>query len=151
MTGWTLTLGSVAEQDFVDILVWTTQTFGPQQAEIYQARLIALTEALEQDPFQVASKPRDEIGQGLLTLHMGAKKIRGRHLVLYRIVDREIQVLRFLHDAMEIARHLPVDDGLAGKDSGSECQRPQLRKPHKLFAKIVSYIFGELSIDVSKL
>jgi toxin ParE1/3/4 len=111
MTEWTLTLGGMAEDDYVGILIWTTQTFGPKQADIYQARLIALMSALETDPLQIGSKPRDEIGQGLRTLHMDAKNIRGRHLVLYRIVDSEIQVLRFLHDAMELSRQLPPDFG----------------------------------------
>jgi toxin ParE1/3/4 len=109
MTKWSHRLGKEAETDFINILVWTTATFGPSQAENYQERLIALLSALAEDPFQIASKSRDEIGAGLRTLHMGARRIKGRHLLLYRVRETEIQIVRILHDAMDLTRHLPAD------------------------------------------
>jgi toxin ParE1/3/4 len=59
-------------------------------------------------------KPRDEIAPGLLTLHVARKGRHGRHFLLFR-VSREaghevIDVLRVLHDAMDLARHAPSAD-----------------------------------------
>jgi toxin ParE1/3/4 len=109
MTKWAVRLGRQAEIDFTNILSWTTTTFGPRQAEIYQQRLIALFNALAEDPLQIASKARNEIGDGLRTLHMAARRIKGRHLLLYRVHETEVQVIRIPYDAMELSRHLPVD------------------------------------------
>lgn len=35
-----------------------------------------------------------------------------RHFIVYRVVSRELVViLRVLHDSMDLARHLPGDNG----------------------------------------
>jgi toxin ParE1/3/4 len=109
MTVWAIDLSREAEVDFTNILVWSAKTFGTRQAEAYKDRLLALFTALSEDPFQIASNARDEIGHGLRTLHMGARRINGRHLILYRVLGTKIQILRILHDAMELSRHLPTD------------------------------------------
>jgi hypothetical protein len=51
-----------------------------------------------------------DIGANLHTLHVGP---RGRHIILFRTAHMPggaIDVLRILHDAMDFARHLPVED-----------------------------------------
>jgi toxin ParE1/3/4 len=42
-SNWRLRLGAEAEKDFVGILQYSAETYGPRQAEIYKT---ALTEAL---------------------------------------------------------------------------------------------------------
>jgi plasmid stabilization system protein ParE len=46
--------------------------------------------------------------EGLCTLHMGDK---GRHFVLFRAtgtdLSKTIEVLRILHEAMDLPQHLP--------------------------------------------
>ncbi len=58
----------------------------------------------------MGSRRRDEIGEGLFTLHVSRGRRKGRHLVLYRVGDkgmsRMIEVLRLLHDSMDLVRHV---------------------------------------------
>lgn len=60
-----------------------------------------------------------EIGPGLLTLHMARKGNKGRHFVLFRITpnrdERTIDVLRLLHDTMDISRYLPATEDQMGE------------------------------------
>jgi toxin ParE1/3/4 len=51
------------------------------------------------------SKTRENIAPGLRSLHVGG---RGRHVLFFRPADENIiVVLRILHDAMDVARHIP--------------------------------------------
>ncbi len=64
---------------------------------------------LESGPRIDGLRQRDEIGPGMRTLHVGRP---GRHVILFRVgskADRTIDVLRILHDAMDLARHAPPD------------------------------------------
>jgi toxin ParE1/3/4 len=64
---------------------------------------------LESGPRIIGVRQRDEIGSGLRTLHVGRP---GRHVILFRVgsaADRTIDVLRILHDAMDLARRAPSE------------------------------------------
>jgi toxin ParE1/3/4 len=51
---------------------------------------------------------RDDIVPGLRVLHVGRSGRRGRHFLIYRAAgDREIEIIRILHDSMDLRRHLP--------------------------------------------
>jgi toxin ParE1/3/4 len=55
---------------------------------------------------------RNDIAPGLLTLPVARKQRRGRHFALFRVAasdTRTIDVLRILHDAMDLPRHLPAE------------------------------------------
>ena len=104
---WTVRLSDSAEADYDDILHWTVRRFGVMQAGAYGELLAASLARLERGPAIAGARQRDEIGAGLSTLHVGR---RGRHIILFRIgseSDRTIDVLRILHDAMDLARHVP--------------------------------------------
>jgi len=59
-------------------------------------------------PDVLGSRARDDISPGLRTLDVARRGRRGRHFLLYRATaDLEIEILRILHDAMELRRHLP--------------------------------------------
>ncbi len=62
------------------------------------------------------AKPRDDIAKGLLTLHVARRGRKGRHFVMFRVASERgskvIEVLRLLHDAMDLPRHLPSTDVL---------------------------------------
>jgi len=66
---------------------------------------------LRSGPETPGVKRRDEIGKDVCTLHIARDKRRGRHFILFRVRREEqpprIEVLRILHDAMDLARHLP--------------------------------------------
>lgn len=109
---WRVRLTAAAESDFRNILIWTSEQFGPAQARIYGETLTRAIQALTAGPHVAGSRRRDEIAEGLMTLHVARRGRKGRHLVLYRVGDVEgpatIDVLRLLHDAMDLVRHVGV-------------------------------------------
>ena len=54
---WRVRLGRQAEQDYLEILHWTTKTFGKGQARIYAEAMARAIEALEDGP-DVMDLPR---------------------------------------------------------------------------------------------
>lgn len=105
---WTLRLAIRAEQDFFEIVRWTADSFGPQQAAVYAETLSLAMGDLAKGPDILGAKRRDEIGHGILTLHVARQGRKGRHFVVFRISNATtIDVLRLLHDSMDLARHLP--------------------------------------------
>ena len=108
---WRIELAAAANRDVVDILRWTTQAFGSRQAASYEATLTRALENLQAGPTAAGAKRRPELGLDIYLLHVAKKRRRGRHFLVFRpLSDRPtptIQVLRILHDAMDLARHLP--------------------------------------------
>ena len=110
---WRTRIGAAAELDFANILKWTVENFGERRSRIYRDTLVQAIEELAADPYLVASQTRDEILPGFRTLHVGRRGRRGRHLLLYRVVQGEIvEITRILHDSMDLQRHtsFPTDD-----------------------------------------
>ena len=104
---WTVRLGRRAEQDYVEILRWTTKTFGEARAKTYAETISLAIQALEDGPEILGSKVRDEIERGIRTLHVARLGRKGRHFLVFRLGgDRTIDVLRVLHDSMDLPRHL---------------------------------------------
>ena len=118
-TIWTVRLSAAAERDFQEILRWTADRFGRPQASTYAKVLSAALKALVLGPTIIGVRRRDEIGPGLLTLHVARKGNKGRHFVLFRITpnrdERTIDVLRLLHDTMDISLHLPAAEDQMGE------------------------------------
>ncbi len=115
MTGarrWRVRLAATAEIDIRNILQWTHERFGDAQAQLYGETLTRAIQALTEGPYVMGSRRRDEIGEGLFTLHVARGRRKGRHLVMYRVGDkgtsRTIEVLRLLHDSMDLVRHVPA-------------------------------------------
>ncbi len=111
---WTVRLTAAAEADFQEILRWTLAQFGEVQARAYAATLSAALEALTDGPTVSGARQRHDIAKGLSTLHVARKGRKGRHFVMFRIGNdpgcEVIEVLRLLHDAMDLQRHLPPTD-----------------------------------------
>jgi toxin ParE1/3/4 len=104
-------LGAVAEIDFANILKWTAENFGPRQARVYRDTIVQAIGELANGPDIAGSRVRNEILQGLRTLHVARHGRRGRHLLLYRVTaDRTIEIARILHDGMDLSRHVPPAD-----------------------------------------
>lgn len=111
MTYWTLRLAASAEQDIADILAWTTEQFSPQQAEVYAETLSLALEALLEGPDVVGAQARDDIAPDIHVLHVARKGRRGRHFIAFRPdKNHRIDVLRVLHDSMDLARHIEHDE-----------------------------------------
>jgi len=106
---WTVRLAEQAELDFLDIATWTVENFGGHQAEFYAETLLLAIEALRDGPELLGAKARDDIGPGIRTLHVARQGRNGRHFVVFRVADDQcIEVLRLLHDSMDLARHVPA-------------------------------------------
>lgn len=105
---WKVRLAARAELDFSEILTWTLENFGERQAATYAETLTLAIEALHDGPDQPGVKTRDDIGPGICTLHVARQGRGGRHFVVFsEAQDQYIDVLRLLHDSMDLARHIP--------------------------------------------
>ena len=107
---WPVRLPTAAEADFQDIVRWTAEHFGNAQARIYARTLSMALEALTAGPTIIGARTRNDIAKRLSTLHVARRGRRGRHFVMFRIghdQGREvIEILRLLHDAMDLPRHV---------------------------------------------
>ncbi len=108
---WTVNLSSAAEADFRQILRWTLDNFGQTQARIYAETLSSALKALSTGPNIIGVKQRSEIGANICSLHVAQNGRKGRHFVMFRISRSQeknvIDVLRLLHDNVDLERHLP--------------------------------------------
>ncbi|WP_369986942.1 type II toxin-antitoxin system RelE/ParE family toxin [Pseudomonas xanthosomatis] len=111
-----LRISQQARSDIVDILRYSETRFGEHARRRYQHLLQATLRAITQNPERVGSMARDELAPGLRSLHLfhcrsavaGAKSLRPRHMIFYRSgPDEIIEIVRILHDGMELALHLP--------------------------------------------
>ncbi len=111
---WRIRLTAAAEADFEGILQWTVEHFGQTQARAYAETLSAALQALAEGPEIVGATARNDIAKGLFSLHVARQGRQGRHFVIFRIGDDRdrgaIEVLRLLHYAMDLSRHLPKGD-----------------------------------------
>lgn len=108
---WTVRLSAAAANDFRQILRWTEDHFGSVQARIYADTLSSALKALSAGPSVIGVKERPEIGSHIRTLHVARNGRNGRHFVLFRVAGARdghvIDVLRLLHDSMDLVRHSP--------------------------------------------
>jgi toxin ParE1/3/4 len=104
---WQVSLTSQARRDFSSILQWTLEHFGKGQARIYDRTLRGALKDLVQGPNTTGCRQREDIGPGILSLHVARKGRKGRHFVLFRsdTTTSTIEVLRLLHDSMDLTRH----------------------------------------------
>jgi len=109
---WRPRLGWAAERDLVDIVQWTRDRFGAEQARRYRAILLAAIRALGDGPDILGARDISDIHPGAKILHAARGGRKARHFLLYKTSGRDrIVIGRILHDAMDIERHIPADDG----------------------------------------
>ena len=106
-----VSLAAAAQADLDNIAAWTTENFGPAQAESYIEAILDAIDELAAPTSPPRSTARDEIATGLRTLHMRKRGRRGRRFLLYSETADEVRIQRVLHDSMELSRHLAGDDG----------------------------------------
>lgn len=105
---WRIRLARQAEIDYFRILHASAERFGSGQADIYEGHLIAALTALEAGPELRGSVARADIPSDLRTFHLARLGVSARHLICYRAREGGvIEVLRILHDAMDLPRHIP--------------------------------------------
>ena len=103
---WRVQLTDMAEIDLIGIKIWTIKKFGAPQATKYLELIASALEDLMIGPKPIGSKPREDIGPNIRSLHVQRKGNKGRHLLVFKEAKNQtIQVLRLLHDSMDLARH----------------------------------------------
>lgn len=113
---WRVRLGAAAELDFANILKWTAENFGPRQSRTYRDTLIRAIADLANGPDVAGSRTRDEIMRGLRTLDVARHGRRGSHFLMYRVAtQRTVEIVRILHDSMDLQRHIPPATNESGK------------------------------------
>ena len=104
---WRVRLADQAALDLLDIATWTAENFGPRQAEHYAETMTLAIEALHDGPMPPGCKARDDIGPGIRTLHVARQGRKGRHFVVFKESEGQIiDVLRLLHDSMDLSKHV---------------------------------------------
>ncbi|WBX82851.1 type II toxin-antitoxin system RelE/ParE family toxin [Sphingosinicella microcystinivorans] len=110
-------LAAAAEADIIDILEQSEADFGLAARQRYERLLATALRDIAERPERPGSAARPEIGSGIRSWHLrqsrerargpGGPVRRPRHLILYSIIDdATVGVIRILHDAMELQRHI---------------------------------------------
>ena len=90
-------LSPLAGSDLEDIWNYTVEAWSTQQAEIYHASLIAAIEGLSQGK---------HIGR-ISNVRVGYFKFAvGQHIIFFKQSGAGIEVIRILHQGMDVSRHL---------------------------------------------
>ena len=104
---WKVLLADQAELDLLEITIWTLEKFGDRQAEEYAETISLALEALHDGPEILGVKDREDIGLGISTFQVARHGRKGRHFVVFKVAPQQtIEVLRLLHDSMDLARHV---------------------------------------------
>ena len=104
---WSIRITRSAQQDMAAIRAWTRQRFGSRQALAYARTLAHALQALGESPDVAGTRQRDDLGQNIRVLHVARGGRHGRHFVVFRPGGKHcIDVLRILHDSMDLARHV---------------------------------------------
>ncbi|KES20039.1 MULTISPECIES: type II toxin-antitoxin system RelE/ParE family toxin [Pseudomonas] len=104
-----------AQTDLIDILRYTQAKFGENARRRYQGLIQAAFVSVAAEPERIGSLDRKQLAAGLRSLHLlycrtesqSGRVDRPRHVVFYRLGnDQVVEIVRILHDAMEVERHL---------------------------------------------
>lgn len=106
----TLALSARASEDYRGIIRWSVEQFGSAQGRAYASVINATLEDLLAGRGTIEGRARPDIAAGIFSIHVARHGRKGRHFVIFRLVPRQasqrIEVLRILHDAMDLPRHL---------------------------------------------
>ena len=87
-----------ARQDFIDILRYTAEQFGPLQLDIYRDRIDDALQLIGHNP---------EIGHRRFDLPQSHRAyLVGAHVIVYRLEDQGIGVVRILHQRMSLTSRM---------------------------------------------
>jgi toxin ParE1/3/4 len=94
-----LRLSRLALRDLEDIHGYTLDQWGEDQADQYSSQIADALEQITRAPERW--RLRNEI-------HPGCRaRLSGKHAILYRVRDGQVEVSRILHGDMDLPRHVP--------------------------------------------
>ena len=94
-------LSRKARQDFIDILRYTGETWGPIQLEVYRDKIDDALQEVSRNP-EIGHKRAD-----IPPTHHA--HLVGAHVIVYRLEDQGIGVVRILHQRMSLPGRLPSE------------------------------------------
>lgn len=98
-------LHPLAEEDIADVLAYTLERFGLQQCRLYEQLIEEALARVAQRPGSGREFP-DRPGFFLTSIRSRGR--RASHQLLYRVIEEErVEILRLLHDSMDVSRHIP--------------------------------------------
>lgn len=111
-------LTHAAQDDIVGIIAWSLDGFGGEAGQRYQALITAAIQEAASRPDDLARTPRPELGEGVFTWHLsqsrgaspGGLVRRPRHFLIGEQPGEVLIIIRVLHDAMDLRRHLRAPD-----------------------------------------
>ena len=98
--------------------MWSQERFGDRAAKRYRDLLKQALGDIAADPERPGSKQRPDLARGVRSYHLSRDRARGdlgvvgtpRHFLVYRRRgEAGIDVVRVLHDASDLERHLPEE------------------------------------------
>lgn len=123
----TIRFTAAADADIIDILERSERDFGLVARWRYEKLLATALRDISEAPERSGSAAREELGDDIRSWHLRLSRERARskdggvrrprHLILYTVIDdATVGVLRVLHDAMELHRHLGEEIAFAPDD-----------------------------------
>ena len=94
-------LSRLALSDLEDIHDYTRIKWGEEQSELYSGHLATALETIARQPERW--RLRNDLCPGCRVC------LSGKHAILFRIRERQVEVSRILHSAMDFGLHLPSD------------------------------------------
>ena len=91
-------LSAKSLEDLKSIGRFTLKSWGREQRNIYLSKIDESFHILAEQP--QLGNVRDDIRKGYRVYHVG------RHLIFYRQKPAEIEIIRILHDRMDVETHL---------------------------------------------
>ncbi|QYH36805.1 type II toxin-antitoxin system RelE/ParE family toxin [Salinibacterium sp. M195] len=95
MTSYRLT--PAAQRDLSTIWEYTQERWGPTQAEIYISEMRAAIERIAAEPQR--GRACDDVREGYRRYGIGS------HLIFYTVGANSVDVIRILHQRMDLTRH----------------------------------------------
>jgi len=93
-----LVVAAAARQDLRDIARFTEETWGLAQSRRYMSAIRERFIRIRDRP--AIGAPRDDVRAGYRSLPSG------RHVIFYRLTDEAVEIVRVLHDSMDVHRHV---------------------------------------------
>ena len=110
-------------RDIAALLDWSAERFGPAARERYETLVLAGLRDLAEDPQRLDARELTDKRPGVLVYHLRHSRSsahlpdivrKPRHFIVYRASAEVVTILRVLHEAMNLTRHVR-----AGPDEGA--------------------------------
>lgn len=114
-----LDVTQAARADIAAIVRWSWRSFGEAASLRYEALAKQALDDLKTDPDCIGAQTQVTPGGSFRTYHLkfSRKNVVGidavqrpRHYFVYRIKDDLVEILRLIHAAQDLERHLPSEE-----------------------------------------